>query len=353
MSSFALQKATYYYYSLLNPGEQKLYSKVLYAILNHVSRVELQQKLQPETLKKIVSYIRYDRPDIFWLGREFHYRYQKEVVLSLELEYTMTVQTKNATVRQIEASRFYNELNSLLQSKSSSLEKALAAYEYIIRHTDYDKVAADRIYEPRYGYASILCGPVLLGKAVCSGYAKTFQYFMNKHDILCTYVSGSTKKGDHAWNLIKLYGSYYYIDATWGDPVFTNDTKKDPNYVCYDYFCFTTEALKQTHGAKIAEKMPICTDTRCNYYVYFGMLESAYSVGNVAKHIVDAKKQGKSAVIKYTNEAAYSLAVKKLFSQSELFQALKIANRYNRTIPTSGQIQYQIDPAGRQITILI
>lgn len=74
---------------------------------------------------------------------------------------------------------------------------------------------------------------------------------------------------------------------------FSKQTNQDLDYISYDYFCFTTEELKKSHNPVLDEKMPVCVDTKYNYYRYFGMIEDTYSIENVATHIAQAREKGK------------------------------------------------------------
>ncbi|MGL6228739.1 MAG: putative mucin/carbohydrate-binding domain-containing protein, partial [Culicoidibacterales bacterium] len=59
-------------------------------------------------------------------------------------------------------------------------------------------------------------GPFIGLNAVCGGYAKGYEYLLQRVGIQATWVSGDTSYGYHAWNNINLYGSWYLTDTTWG-----------------------------------------------------------------------------------------------------------------------------------------
>ena len=50
---------------------------------------------------------------------------------------------------------------------------------------------------------------------MCVGYATTFRMFMQMMDIECM-VEHNTEKY-HSWDLVKIDGDWYQIDATWDD----------------------------------------------------------------------------------------------------------------------------------------
>lgn len=69
---------------------------------------------------------------------------------------------------------------------------------------------------------------LVTGEAVCEGYARSFQYVMNKLDIPCVLIHGFQTSGEpeaHMWCAVWLKGSedaegaWYVVDPTWDDPV--------------------------------------------------------------------------------------------------------------------------------------
>lgn len=350
MSNYTLEKATYYYFDLLNDKEKDLYKCFLYALRRMKATVDIKEGFSLEQVKKISRYVINDRPDIFWYRGKCAITTCNNVVVQIEFHYVYTEAQKENMVRQIENSSLYKRINTMIQMEKSTFEKALKLYELIIQNTEYE-MGAINSGGPYYEYAYGLEGVILKNKAVCAGYSKAFQYFANKHSILCTIVTGQTQRSLHAWNLINLYGNYYYIDSTWGDPTFSNMANKDPNYISYDYFCITTEELKLSHRPVFDDPMPICTATKYNYYEFFGLKETNYSVENVASHIINAVKNAKNeAIIKYSSRVAYQTAVVRLFQQSEIFEALRIASRYVNRLQTR-EAKYSLNEDSKIISI--
>lgn len=115
---------------------------------------------------------------------------------------------------------------------------------------------------------------------MCAGYARTTQYLLNRLGIPCTYVTGTTRSGAHGWNLVLADDDWYYLDPTWGDPLFS-DGEKAPDYVSYNYFCVTGEELFQTHTPDDTFPLPQCTATACNYFARNGLLLDRYDYDTV------------------------------------------------------------------------
>ncbi len=94
---------------------------------------------------------------------------------------------------------------------------------YICNHTYYDDEAASFSTDLRSQPLDIrksymLLGPMFEGKAVCTGYAETFQFLLNYLNIACLYDRGKADE-IHAWNLVQAGEDkeWYLVDVTWND----------------------------------------------------------------------------------------------------------------------------------------
>ena len=92
----------------------------------------------------------------------------------------------------------------------SDVDKVMAVHDYLIDHIEY---AYSHIVRRAYG-------ALIEGKAVCQGYAQSFQKILSNLNIEGHTVIGwniSEKPVLHEWNRVKLDGKWYYIDLTWDD----------------------------------------------------------------------------------------------------------------------------------------
>lgn len=88
----------------------------------------------------------------------------------------------------------------------SDIEKVKVLHDWVCEHTQY----ADSTEQPEYHTdASIL----LNDSTVCEGYAKACNLLFNYAGIETCYVNSF----DHAWNIVKIGGHYFHVDATWDD----------------------------------------------------------------------------------------------------------------------------------------
>lgn len=63
-------------------------------------------------------------------------------------------------------------------------------------------------------------GAIVEKKAICDGISDAYKYICNQCGLECIIVNGyvmsDNKKDYHSWNLVKVYDSWYLVDATWG-----------------------------------------------------------------------------------------------------------------------------------------
>lgn len=70
-------------------------------------------------------------------------------------------------------------------------------------------------------YQDLISGVIMTGSGVCASYAETFSFLCESIGIEVYYVIGSADNrsgsgfGGHAWNKVKLDGTWYYIDPYW------------------------------------------------------------------------------------------------------------------------------------------
>lgn len=122
-------------------------------------------------------------------------------------------------------------LSQIINPQMTDYAKVLSVYRWLTENVEYDWSMQERSYRPE--------GALFYGRAVCQGYAETFQLFMTLEGVKCKLVSGvANGMGQwegHAWNLVYLDGDWYHLDATWDAG--TKDVFQ------YNYFLCTDEKM--------------------------------------------------------------------------------------------------------------
>ena len=105
-----------------------------------------------------------------------------------------------------------NVLNSLNLDGKSDEAKIVEMYKWIAKNVKYD-------YSGAKDSSNLKCHSAYAAihdkKAVCQGYATLLYRMALEEGIDARVVAGYNGASGHAWNIIKLNGKYYYMDATW------------------------------------------------------------------------------------------------------------------------------------------
>ncbi|MBQ6439392.1 MAG: hypothetical protein IJJ06_04530 [Mogibacterium sp.] len=98
----------------------------------------------------------------------------------------------------------------------SDYEKIAAIHDYICDNVEYESsIDSSDIMRTAYG-------ALIEGRAVCQGYSVSLYRLLleagiDNRIIFGTGVSPIGITGAHTWNIVDLYGEYYYMDVTWDD----------------------------------------------------------------------------------------------------------------------------------------
>lgn len=172
---------------------------------------------------------------------------------------------EGATERQ---KQIYNKakeiIKKVIKPHMTEYEKELAIHDYIVLNTAYDYENYINNTIPADSYE--VYGVLIKGSGVCSGYARTMCLLLNMVGIETQVVSGSAnaRKGweGHAWNIVKLGGEFYHLDATWNDSV---PDKK--GYAGREYFNAVDDKMVFDHRWE-SSSHPKCEGIRY-YYDYY------------------------------------------------------------------------------------
>lgn len=173
-------------------------------------------------------------PDIFWVtGYQMEYNKNGQTYYKIYPVYSMSADSKNSLEKKLQ-----KETDLFLQNNAEALNHdvwtaAYAVNDWLCQNVTYtdEKNIQNGQYYP---YNSIVA-PLLRKEAICSGYAKTFAYLMNKAGYEAAYCTGYTNGGIyHAWNAIVYNSEITYIDSTYN---------ASGNHMAY--FCRNKEDLKE------------------------------------------------------------------------------------------------------------
>ena len=324
-----------FYYQQLSEEEQKVYQELLQGLLDHAEEIDVHSQEPARTNELLVDVLK-DYPEIFWSdGTASSTSYsglQKYTAVTPGYLYSK----EECEEKQAQIDAAVSECLSGISENASDYEKILYDYEYIVNQVDYDDAAEDN---------QNICSVFIGKKSVCAGYSKAMQYLMEKQGMFCTYVTGTVTSsfGDeddddempHAWNLVECDGDYYYVDVTWGDPIFQEaegeDTENEVrDNISYDYMLCDDEELFRTHTPDAGADLPECTKMDANYYVVNGMYYTEYDGQTALKAMNQAISVGETKVVlKYSDESVYEAAREDILNNEVKRAAQNLAQWYH------------------------
>ncbi len=262
-----------------------------------------------------------DHPELFFVEGYSYTKYTRgDRITSIDFSGTYSMDRETAEARRKEIEAGAESLLAGIDGSADQYTKVKYVYDTIIRETDYDPASPDNqnIYSVFVNHSS-----------VCQGYAKAVQYLLNRLGVECTLVLGTVEtdagQEGHAWNLVKVDGSYYYLDATWGDASYSlqdGQAAEDMTIpeINYDYLNVTTEELLRSHSLKGTIPMPQCIAIEANYYAKEGALFSSYDREQMQALFDRAKAENREGVaVKCTSEECYFEILTGLVDDQEIF----------------------------------
>ena len=144
----------------------------------------------------------------------------------------------NAKEEQQELDAALQEVKSKIDTSGMSDEEIVLAYHEYLTFTvayayeDYfnGTIAANHGYD--------MYGALVKHSCVCQGYAETMFYLLREAGLSCAIASSGNI--NHAWNIVKIHGKWYHIDATWDDPVWDM-----PGRSYHDYFLVSFDTMNK------------------------------------------------------------------------------------------------------------
>lgn len=167
----------------------------------------------------------------------------------------------------------------------SDYDKEKFYHDYMIEWNVYDEAAAEAMeYVGSFGDEDVFTvyGMMVNRSSVCDAYAKTMYMLLNMSGVGVRYVTGFIKDSPedtaetvdmsvgHAWNMVKIDGQWYQLDATWDD--------MDDEYGIEGIYAFfnVPDGVMDATRVWNTELYPECNFADSNYYVKNGAYMNSY-----------------------------------------------------------------------------
>lgn len=241
-----------YYYSKMNKVQQSV-CHLMKTGISGLAPSFIVPRLDGRELQEIFVQLRLDCPEIFY-AVDFRYRFYRDGSnVEIIPEYLFD-KKKIKDHQQAMLARITKLIRPAGQM--TEWEKERYIHDFICTNIRYDKLKKQ--------YSHEIIGSLGQGVGVCEGIAKTVKILCDALGIWCIVAISEANpdkkiKYRHAWNVVKIGGEYYHLDATF------DNTLSRGGEIRYDYFNLADKNFFKDHEPVIYE-VPECVNGEHFYY---------------------------------------------------------------------------------------
>lgn len=228
-----------------------------------------------EDLADFISIYKYSNPQYFFLANGYYYG--KDSNGKFYVRWNMYDNMLKGDARTLAVNKFKagieNYKEDITYSQSDEYATVKSIHDTVCNKTEYnyDSVTSSHANE-QTEYTQSAYSAFVLGTTVCAGYTMAAELLCNDAGIDCISVTSS----NHAWNVVRVYDSWYQMDTTWGD---------QNSGIYYGYFLKSTKtytsSTDKNYTSHIAESMwngyvPLCT-------LDSTVIRSGWTAGTISK----------------------------------------------------------------------
>ena len=282
-----------YYYSQMTKVQQGAYHAMKSGLTALAPSFPVP-RLDGRELTDIFFKLRLDCPEIFY-AVSFRYRFYPD---SGNVEMFPEYLFDKAKVKEHQKA-MKARVEKLLRPAlaMTEWEKECYVHDFICSSVRYDKL--------KKPYSHEIIGPLGQGVGVCEGIAKAVKILCDGLGIWCVIAVSEANpekqiKYRHAWNVVRIGGVYYHLDATFDNSLSHNygrghntDNSPGGGGIRYDYFNLDDRAIYRDHEPAMYE-IPPCGDG--THFYYREKKLSFTKTEEVAKRAAQAAKKGRDLV---------------------------------------------------------
>lgn len=265
-----------YYYNHMTKQQQSAYHNLYQGFQSMTDEITIQ-RLEPEKLYDVFFRLRLDHPEIFW-ATGFRYKYYPDSPNLIFIPEYLFEKGKIKEHQKAMQARVEKLIRPMREKPEWEKEKFI--HNFICENVRYDKL--------KKPYSHEIIGPLGQGVGVCEGIAKTVKVLCDALGIWCMIAicGNNPEKGikyRHTWNIVRINGTYYHLDATF-------DNSLSHEGIRYDYFNLDDKSIFRDHEPLIAPA-PRCENG--DHFYYKEKKLSFTKTEDVYKRALQAAKKGK------------------------------------------------------------
>lgn len=241
-----------YYYNHMNKMEQNAYRAMKGGLMSLEPSFPVP-RLEGRELSEIFGKLRLDCPEIFY-AVTFRYRFYPD---SSNVEMIPEYLFEKSKIREHQkAMQARVEKLARPVKDKNEWEKEQYIHDFICQNVRYDKL--------KKPYSHEIIGPLGQGVGVCEGIAKAVKILCDTMGIWCMIAISDANpekriKYRHAWNIVRIGGVCYHLDATFDNTLSNGQT------IRYDYFNLDDKQMFRDHEPVLYPAVN-CSDGNHFYY---------------------------------------------------------------------------------------
>lgn len=313
-----------YYYTHMDKQQQSVYHAVKMGLCELAPSFSVP-RIDGRELGDLFFKLRLDHPEIFY-AVTFRYRYYPDSAnMELIPEYLFD---KGKVKEHQKAMKARVEKLARPAQSLTEWEKEQYIHDFICANVRYDKL--------KKPYSHEIIGPLGQGVGVCEGIAKAVKILCDALGIWCMIAISDSNpeknlKYRHAWNIVRIGGNYYHLDAT-----FDNSLGRD-GMIRYDYFNLDDTLLFRDHEP-VLYQTPRCGDG--GRFFYKEKKLSFTKREDVSRRAIQAAKKNKTLVFHWRGGYLTRPVLKELLEVLE--EAAKQRGKYAKVSLNWPQAVFQV-----------
>ena len=226
-------KADFPLYPLSEELNPELEMAICNAFIGHKTGLDLSAfRLSEETLKDVITEIRFNHPEFFYVDKEFKYLTASAGGYVTELKPSYLWDAAQTATLMAEYRAMVDAIVASIPD-GTDFDKLLYLHDYFIQNYCYDDTLTIRDAYTFFKQKAGVCQAYMLALIAVT------------QEIGIESIPVTSNKMNHAWNLVLLDGEWYHMDITWDDAV------SYPSYISYDYFLQSDAGLIAIDGGDI------------------------------------------------------------------------------------------------------
>ncbi|HCQ91719.1 MAG TPA: hypothetical protein DIU45_20930 [Clostridium sp.] len=179
-----------------------------------------------------------------------------KTVLKIDFKYVDSVEELKRKEKLVNE-KVQEIVKNTITNEMGEYEKEKALYDYLVNNCEYDMDTFNSgVWDKNNDEYSALIN----GLSMCKGYAQAMNRLLKAANIESKIVIGDIidaeepdkEKLGHAWNIVKINGKNYHIDATW-DSTYTHMYNETSGY----FFNLADEEIESTRTWE-RKSYPVC-----------------------------------------------------------------------------------------------